>query len=491
MDIANFFGLSPILREGADGEGTGGGTGSSVSVADTSGSVDLAVTGGEGGDTSVATTDADAAPATTGPSRAYEGGKLTKTFADGITALRATHPQVSKAAATALAVVNKLYNMGLGAQPLKTIEGLKNFHREVGGVKGLEAYRAQSADVDAQDALYAAGDPALLRGMTHVQNKSGEWVPNPPAVAAFAKLVPHAMEMLQKFSPNRHIALASKAIVSTMNTLRFNTGRKTSEGQAIMEPLNLPYRMMRFNDVLSAITVTDGVATIPVAALSVIKSDAGALTGFVEYLCELPNTEPEDLTPKVDPNAERLELEKGKQQLAVNQMLAARKELQNESYRTAWRELNIATRATPAQQQQIESQFKVNIDVARRGMPDNIAKMDSFFDAKDVAGYTRYHQNFFNDKVPKILGKIVKEVLGTKPAAQVVATTTTTVPAAGATALAAQAGKVAAVKGRPETNDMKRGPGGSTMDMFSKKQFIASKTNRWKVPEGTRCTWAE
>lgn len=486
------------MDEASGGEVSGGG-GGAVATVDTSNAVDIGP-GGSGGESSVSTTDADATPASQGGFRAYEGGKLTKPMADGITAMRAISPKAAKAAATAVAVQNKLYSpfaladgssASLGAQPFKTITSLLNFHKQAGGRHGIEAYRAQSDDIDEQNRLYADGDPKLLQRMTHTQKADGSWVPNPPAVVAFAKLVPHALEMIGKFSPNLALSLVAKKIVSHMDTLTYSTGRKSEEGAAITEPLELPYRMMRLEEALAGIQVADGNATIPVAKLKAIMADVGALTGFVNYLRgTLPNLQAEDLTPKSDPEAERRQLDADRRQVVIDTVVQKRSELMNEAYRKAWRNLNVATRATPAQQETIESLFKAQLDIARRSLADYRATVDRFVDSRDVAGYTTYHKDFFDRKVPSLLSSIVGKVLARPGAASNTASAATATTAAKPAAQAAQQSTAwKKVDSRPETNDLKMGPRFTTDATYSERRGFAAPGNHWKLPARTPVTW--
>lgn len=488
--LMNSAGVTTPGGGGGASAGTGGGNGSAGEGDSSTALVPAGNTGvsaPSGGDTSVATGDEGGSVATVpggGSFRAIESGRLSKPAAEGFKALETHNPGLrwlSNVAQKALVFRDQMLGMFPGKNPVTEIQAMQREFKTLGGVKGIEAIRAELADVEENDLLYADGDPKLLMKMTHTPDKNGKWVPSPPAQEAFVKMIPHALKLFEQISPNRFSSYLAKAFLQHMKTAQMN-----DQGDTFDVALSL--RRMA-----SVLPKTKEQATPENLAImhQIVGQELPILQAYIALLQGYTQLPPEELIPKEDAGltSEREKLQRERIDLRNSVWRRDRDAIKNKLALSEYDRQAAGMKVSARQKEEIFAKFDDRLETARRYTTDYRSTVESFSDNNDRDGFLSFHRELFIAKIPGLMARVIKDELGdVKPKA-----TTTSVASAATTQTqrTETAARMTAVKSFPATNgsDLKRGPGGTTTEMIGKRQGIASKKNQWGVPEGTLVSW--
>ncbi len=498
MDITNFHGVKPILMVEAGADGGAGGGGESTALAVSTGA-DLAATGdGTGGDgtdggggTALATTGADSEPVFD------QSGRLTQGTSKLFGTLSTANPTARKVldrAQRALATVGKLTSM-LGAKPVERVAALLKFEKEVGGADGLQNLRATVQDMQKSDELYEKADPLLLQMMTET----------PAAKHAFVKLFPHTVSKLRELAPNTFTqwlgAQQLHWLESAPITIRDKQGAELAK-----EPIDMPRRLRRIVGQLPW-AVENGKftgGTLTPQQVEFIQEDLSFLFAYVDKIRAYANATPEDLTPqKEDTSAARItEAENAAKQATQDSWVVQRNAACNEIIASEVRKQTKGMNLDAMAIANITANARKSVNEFRRSRPDNLAKVDGFLDAKNLAGYLAYNKKAVEDSTPEAV-EIAVAVYARKstrraPVKTDAATGATAATKTDAAATAAQGdGKVVmltakqmeALRGNHISRYMKQPIGnkpGTTMEDVKKKQYILRGDNPFGVADGTR-----
>lgn len=515
MDITNFHGLAPIKMAEA-GEGGGGGaitvsTGTSVASpasGDIGGGTDLSTTG------TGSTTDTTAADSTPAKFRAMEGKRLSTTAGAILKTAEDSQPEHRAFFRTiiprALSVYTTFKDRFGSWEPINEMqETLQAIGRTNAGtplattmqsvVDRINAYEAQSADVDDSDALFEAGDPKLLTKMTEHKTSDGKIDEYKTGLArqAFVKLMPHAMSMWNQFAPKSYSAYFGKLQLAHMKNaicpIVDENGKKVRE-----EEFELPRRVARLG---RFVPKPDKDGKFDDAAIRVFAEEASELlpwlNAYVATVGALSNTESEDLTPKGPAPEDQIKAardsERGERQKRwISERNAYRQNATIAAYRTATEGLEITARQMEEILAAVDAQSATGLQAQR----DYKSKVDAYFGSNDEAGYKSLYVNYFKEALPRLVKEHVGKVLGADPKKRRAATsdTTTTTVRPGAKPQPV-AGVVKVADGPRGRNDYLGGAEGlipgfaSNVDMILAHQAIAAPNNHWGVKAGTRVRW--
>lgn len=514
MDIANFHGLAPIKMAEASGEGGGGGAvtvsnGTSVgspASSDTGGGTDITPAGG--------TADTTAADSTPAKFRAMEGKRLSTTAGTILKSAEESQPEHKAFFRTiiprALSVYTTFKERFGSWEPINEMqEALQAIGRTNAGtplattmqsvVDRINAYEAQSADVDDSDALFAAGDPKLLAKMTEHKTPDGKIDEFKTGLArqAFVKLMPHAMAMWNQFAPKSYGAYFGKLQLAHMKDAMCpivdDKGNKVRE-----EEFELPRRVARLG---RFVPKPDKDGKFDDAAIRTFAEEASELlpwlNAYVATVGALATTEPEDLTPKGPAPEDQIKAardsERGERQKRwVSDRNAYRQNATITAYRAATEGLEVTGRQMEEILAAVDAQSATGLQAQR----DYKAKVDAYFGSNDEAGYKSLYVNYFKEALPRLVKEHVGKVLGTEPKKRrTTTTTTTTTTRPGTTAQGGPAGVVKVADGPRGRNDYLGGaeglmPGFATnVEMILAHHAIAAPGNHWGVKAGTKVRW--
>ena len=515
MDITNFHGLAPIKMAEAGGEGGGGGAvavtgGTSVSSpagGDTGGGTDLATrTDGGGADTG----GGDSTPA---KFKAMEGKRLSSTAGTILKSAEDSQPEHRAFFRTviprALSVYTTFKDRFGSWEPINEMqETLQAIARTgpsdpltrtmQGVVDRINAYEAQSADVDDSDALFAAGDPKLLQKMTEHKTADGKVDEYKTGAArqAFVKLMPHAMTMWNQFAPKSYSAYFGKIQLAHMKNAMCpivdDQGRKVRE-----EEFELPRRVAR---VARFIPKADKDGKFDDAAVRTFAEEASDLipwlNAYVSTVGALAVTEPEDLTPQGPKPEDRIrqadDNARGERQKRwISERNAYRQSATIAAYRTATEGLEISGRQMEEILAAVDTQSAAGLQAQR----DYKTKVDAYFGSSDEAGYKSLYVNYFKEALPRLVKEHVGKVLGADPKKRKATTATTTATTRPGTTAQPVAGSVKVADAPRGRNDYLGGPEGlipgfaNNVDMIMAHQAIAAPGNHWGVKAGTKVRW--
>lgn len=503
------FGLSSVLMNESGGESGGGGSSAVATTTGATPSVAVSVPD-SGGDASLATTSTDGAQDLAGADstpakfRAMEGkrlsstaGAILKTAEDAQPDHRAFFRTVIPRALSVYSTFKDKYGswepindmrdvlVAIGrsgnSDPLKTV--MQN------AVDRINAYEAQSADVDDSDALFAAGDPKLLAKMTEHKTADGkvDEYKTSAARAAMVKLCPHAVALWNQIAPKSYSRYFAEAAVRYMKHGMY----KGADGKEVDE-FDLPRRMAR---ALALIPKADKDGNSDNAAVIAFANEAADVlewvNAYIQDVQKMSRWGVEDLTPKApapELEIERLKAERTAERDArwVSERHSARRGLLFDSYRLA-----VAGRdVTPAQMGEIFTAVDSQSNIGLKGLADYVAKRDAFVASGDEAGFKNLYLTYFKEAIPRLMKEHVGKVLGklsARPAAK-------TTHQAGASP-SPQVGVKQVQDGPKGRNDYYGGPAGlipgfaSNADMIMAHQCIAAPGNHWGVPAGTKVRW--
>lgn len=511
MDISNFNGLAPIKMAEAGGEGGGGGavavTSTSVAATgvDGGGSTDLATTGADG---SVDTTGADSTPA---KFKAMEGRRLSTTAGTILKSAEESQPEHRAFFRTiiprALSVYTTFKDRFGSWEPINEMqEALQAIGRTGPSdplaktiqsvVDRINAYEAQSADVDDSDALFAAGDPKLLQKMTEHKTPDGKIDEYKTGLArqALVKLMPHAVTMWNQFSPKSYAAYFAKGQLSHMKNAMCpivdDAGKKLRE-----EEFELPRRVAR---VARFIPKADKDGKFDDVAIRTFAEEASELipwlNAYVSTVGALAATEPEDLTPQGPKPEDQIKAardsERGERQ---KRWISERNAYRQNATITAYRAATEGLEVTGRQMEEILAAVDKQSASGLQSQLDYKSKVDKYFDNKDESGYKSLYVNYFTDALPRLVKEHVGKVMGADPKKR---------RAADAAARPGVKPQQAAVAGFVKVADAPRGrndylggaegliPGfANNVEMSLAHQAIAAPGNHWGVKAGTKVRW--
>lgn len=287
MDISNFNGLLPILREGEDGEG-GGGTGTALATTtDTS----LATTDTGSDDTALANTNDDSPQGDADTSRKvarHPGEELLRSNQD---------PEVKKFYNTVVrdrAFRKELGAMFPGVNPKAAVQSLVNdmvglagrhFNtpdpRDAAKRTGLQQVRDRLAEIEEIDLMFYGGNPQLLDGMTG--DEEGR--------AAFAKLAPHMDNKWKEVAPNAWTAKTARQILADMTGAQL-----TNEKGQVVANADIPYRVQRLTMALQG----DKDGNVTPMEMQMARNEVAAIAAYVQRITGLTSLAPEVFTPTKD-----------------------------------------------------------------------------------------------------------------------------------------------------------------------------------------------
>lgn len=511
----NWF-LRSILMAEATGDGGGGGgavtvtSGTSVSSpagGDTGGSTDLA-TRTDGG--AADTTGADSAPA---KFRAMEGKRLSTTAGAILKTAEDSQPEHRTFFRTiiprALSVYTAFKDRFGSWEPINEMQETLQAIGRTGPsdpvaktlqsvVDRINAYEAQSADVDDSDALFAAGDPRLLAKMTEHKTPDGKIDEFKTGLArqAFVKLMPHAMSMWNQFAPKSYSAYFGKLQLAHMKNAMCpivdGDGKKVRE-----EEFELPRRVARLGRFVPKADKDGKFDDVAVRAFAEEASELLPwLNAYVATVGALATTEPEDLTPKGPSPEDQIKVEREKanrerQKRWRSDRDAYRQSAANTAYRAATEGLEITGRQMEEIFAAVDSQSEKGLKEQR----DYKSKVDAYFGSNDEAGYKSLYVNYFKEALPRLVKEHVGKVLGDDPKKRNATATGKASTARPGTAAQPTAGLVKVADGPRGRNDYLGGAEGlipgfaNNVDMILAHQAIAAVGNHWGVKPGTRVRW--
>lgn len=516
MYITNFHGLAPIKMAEAGGEGGGGGavavsSGTSVGSpagGDTGGSTDLATrTDGSSTDT----TGADSTPA---KFKAMEGKRLSTTAGSILKTAEDSQPEHRAFFRTiiprALSVYTTFKDRFGSWEPINEMQETLQAIGRTGPsdtvaktlqsvVDRINAYEAQSSDVDDSDALFAAGDPKLLMKMTEHKTPDGKIDEFRTGLArqAFVKLMPHAMSMWNQFAPKSYSAYFGKLQLAHMKNAMCpivdGDGKKVRE-----EEFELTRRIARLGRFVPRADKDGKFDDTAVRTFAEEASDLLPwLNAYVATVGSLATLEPEDLTPKGPAPEDQIKAardsERGERQKRwVSDRNAYR---QNETMK-AWRAATEGMEVTGRQMEEILAAVDSQSATGLQSQRDYKSKVDSYFGSNDESGYKSLYVNYFKEALPRLVKEHVGKVLGADPkrrkASASSETAATTRPGVKAQPVA---GVVKVADGPRGRNDYLGGAEGlipgfaNNVEMILAHQAIASAGNHWGVKAGTKVRW--
>jgi hypothetical protein len=513
VKISGFWRSVLMAEAGGDSGGGGGavavtsGTPAvSPSTGGGGGSTDLSTTGGTGTDT----TGADSTPA---KFRAMEGKRLSTTAGTILKTAEDAQPEHKAFFRTiiprALSIATAFRERYGSWEPInKMQETLEAIGRTAPGdplektlqsvVDRINAYEAQSADVDDSDALFAAGDPKLLQKMTEHKTPDGKVDEFKTGLArqALVKLMPHAMTMWNQFAPKSYSAYFGKLQRDHMKNALCNIvdkdGKKVGE-----EEFELPRRVARLEKFIPR---PDKEGKFDDAAIKAFAEESldvlPWLKAYVATVGALATTEPEDLTPKGPAPEDRIKAaqdsERGERQKRwVSERNAYRQNATITAYRAATEGLEVTGRQMEEILAAVDAQSAAGLQAQR----DYKSKVEAYFGSSDEAGYKSLYVNYFKEALPRLVKEHVGKVLGSDPKRRKAATSDTqTAPRPGVKPQQV-AGVVKVADGPRGRNDYLGGPEGliagfaSNMEMILAHQCIAAPGNHWGVKAGTKVRW--
>ncbi len=515
MDITNFHGVAPIKMAEAGG-GDGGG-GDAVAVT-TGASVTTSGTGDEGGGTDLSTTDGvgggdggggESAPAKFKP---MDGKRLSTTAGAILKTAEDSQPEHRAFFRTliprALSVYTTFKDRYGSWEPINEMqEALQAIGRTGPGdplaktiqsvVDRINAYEAQSADVDDSDALFAAGSPKLLEKMTEHKTPDGKIDEYKTGLArqAFVKLMPHAMTMWNQFAPKSYSAYFGKIQLSHMKNATCpivdDAGKKLRE-----EEFEIPRRLAR---IARLIPKANAEGKFDDAAIRTFAEESAELipwlTAYVSTVGALAVTEAEDLTPQGPKPEDRIreanETARGERQKRwISDRNAYRQNATISAYREATEGLSVSGRQMEEILAAVDAQSASGLQSQR----DYKSKVDSYFGSNDEAGYKSLYVNYFKEALPRLVKEHVGKVLGADPKKRNATAVKVATARPGAQAQPV-AGVVKVADGPRGRNDYLGGAEGlipgfaSNVEMILAHQAIAAPGNHWGVKAGTKVRW--
>lgn len=511
MNITRFFGLSPVLMNEIGGEGGGGGavavttgTPATTGATDTSGSTDLSTTG-----TGVDTTGGESTPA---KFRAMEGKRLSATAGTILKSAEDSQPEHRAFFRTiiprALSVYTTFKDRFGSWEPINEMQETLQAIGRTGPsdsmaktmqsvVDRINAYEAQSADVDDSDALFAAGDPKLLQKMTEHKTPDGKVDEYKTGLArqALVKLMPHAMSMWNQFAPKSYSAYFGKLQLAHMKNAMCpivdGDGKKVRE-----EEFELPRRVAR---VARFIPKADKDGKFDDVAVRTFAEEVSELipwlNAYVATVGALAVTEPEDLTPQGPKPEDQIKAardsERGERQKRwISERSAYRQNATIAAYRTATEGLEVTGRQMEEILAAVDAQSAAGLQAQR----DYKSKVDAYFGSNDEAGYKSLYVNYFKEALPRLVKEHVGKVMGSDPKKRKASTVDSQVARPGVKPQQV-AGVVKVADGPKGRNDYLGGAEGlipgfaSNVDMILAHQAIAAPGNHWGVKAGTKVRW--
>lgn len=514
MNITRLYGLAPIKMAEAAGDGGGGGgavattgatTVGSPAGGDTGGGVDLATRTDGGADT----TGADSTPA---KFRAMEGKRLSTTAGTILKTAEEAQPEHKAFFRTiiprALSVYTAFKDRFGSWEPINEMQETLQAIGRTGPsdpvaktlqsvVDRINAYEAQSADVDDSDALFASGDPKLLTKMTEHKTADGKIDEFRTGLArqAFVKLMPHAMSMWNQFAPKSYSAYFGKIQLGHMKNAMCpivdGDGKKIRD-----EEFELPRRIARLGRFAPK---ADKDGKFDEVAIRTFAEEASELlpwlNAYVATVGALATTEPEDLTPKGPAPEDQIKAARDaegreRQRRWISDRNAYRQSATITAYRAATEGMEVTARQMEEILAAVDAQSAAGLQAQR----DYKSKVDSYFGSNDEAGYKSLYVNFFKEALPRLVKEHVGKVLGADPKKRKAATGAAPVTRPGA-APQTTAGVVKVADGPRGRNDYLGGAEGlipgftSNVEMILAHQAIASEGNHWGVKKGTRVRW--
>lgn len=481
MDITNFHGLFPILREGEDGEG-GGGTGTALATTtDTS----IATTDTSGDDTALVNTSDDSPQGDTDTSRKvarHPGEELLRSNQD---------PEVKKFYNTVVrdrAFRKELGAMFPGVNPKAAVQSLVNdmvglagrhFNtpdpRDAAKRTGLQQVRDRLAEIEEIDLMFYGGNPQLLDGMTG--DEEGR--------AAFAKLAPHMDNKWKEVAPNAWTAKTARQILADMTGAQL-----TNEKGQVVANADIPYRVQRLTMALQG----DKDGNVTPMEMQMARNEVAAIAAYVQRITGLTSLAPEVFTPTKD--AADSKLAERERKIAEREAStrnaewgSARQIMANQATTKAWNQLTKGHDVPAEDQEECIALFQSRFDKAikaREPRADDTRK--GYIESEDRDGYLAYEQYLMNTYGVPALKEQVKRMLAkltpAKPGSQ--SATTTTTATNGHPAVKQPATGFFKLTAKPPTNVMAYSL--MTPEMVKAKQGVLRIPFAGK-PAGTKVTW--
>lgn len=504
-----------LMTESSGGEGGGGGgsvtvtSGAPVSSpagGDAGGSTDLATRTEGGADT----TGADSTPA---KFRAMEGKRLSTSAGTILKTAEDAQPEHRTFFRTIIPralVVYTTFKDRFGSwEPINEMQETLQAIGRTGPsdpvaktlqsvVDRINAYEAQSADVDDSDALFAAGDPKLLTKMTEHKTADGKIDEFKTGLGrqALVKLMPHAMSMWNQFAPKSYSAYFGKLQLAHMKNAMCpivdGEGRKVRE-----EEFELPRRVARLG---RFVPKADKDGKFDDAAVRTFAEEASELlpwlNAYVATVGALATTEPEDLTPKGPAPEDQIKAAREsegreRQRRWVSDRNAFRQNATITAYRAATKGMEVTGRQMEEILAAVDAQSAAGLQAQR----DYKSKVDVYFGSNDEAGYKSLYLNYFKEALPRLVKEHVGKVLGTDPKRRKTASSDANATARPGAKSQPVAGVVKVADGPRGRNDYLGGAEGlipgfaNNVEMILAHQAIAAVGNHWGVKAGTKVRW--
>ena len=451
--------------------------GGSVALAEPSGGDDP----GAGGDLVPGGGDS-----TAGTFRALEKGKFTDASRNGLKVLSENgHGPLSRYLQQSAMALDRIKSWFPGKNVFnavnelrKTEAGLLKMTGETDPAKALSALTEQAQDIENSDTLYAAGDARLLHKMTQT----------PAAKAAFAKLMPNALAMWEDIAPNQFTVWLATQVLDQIKGLELKDRSGNAFEARIPEGIALMARAL-------PVPAQDGTVTTEQLQrfYEACSAEVGVLSLWLQTLNTFKQLQPENLAPAQSPNdsAREQQLAQREAQIRQNEWVTERNRVRDSIVSREWKRLSKDREISSRAQENIEQRFLRRLERARQNQPDYRALVDSRFRANDRNGYLQDSRKFYEETVPRILESEMREELGTQTRKAASQKPAQVAPQAkpGAPTAQGRATRVSAIP-NPNGSDLFRGPNGTTSEMLSKKQGIASARNQWGVPAGTMVDWS-
>lgn len=404
-----------------------------------------------------------------------DSGRLTKQAQTALAPLKQTAPALYRQIHKNQGIVNRLFaSVPAGVNPFDAIKNYQRIFKELGGEQGIQEIRAQLAEMEDVDLLFAGADPQVLDKYLMAE---------PSGKAAIMKLLPHVVARLENVAggPAAILGLSNKIDELRMKLTPNAANKKwaqTIQNALIQSDIDVHFRRME-----ALIPATDEIGK---ASVTAIGQWLTAIKNMTALEAEVLPAAPAEVKEPDTLSEERRQFEKEKIDSRRENWGQASNSLSNSTFEKAWAEQSKGRKLTPKDKENIAGLVGLRMGIVYKNISGYSQERNRLFQANDRAGFLRYMQNVYSKNIPRVLKAEIAGYGGAKPAAA----TTATPGVPGAARVTPQVG-FRTVAAQPPSNHIDHRPTATTREMFLKGQASIKPEYRHIYGGAERVQWAK
>lgn len=418
--MLDFLSRGILMDEAGGADGGGGGfsadIGSDVALVDDAsmGDVDTGDAADGADETGLAVID-DAPAPDGGQVARYNptepNGRWSTRAQKDLATLRTTSPGLFQQVNRDRTTANRLRAMTpSGKQPFEYIAGLQKAIKDLRGEEGIVELRGKVDTFDELDEMFTNGDPQVLDKYL---------MGDPQGTNAIMKLLPHVVARVEKLEGGPAVLMGVLGTLKQLQNKVAPNAAVRAKAETIQTTLNDFFVEYHVSMLASLVDPTSEIGKKSVAALQEFLAKVQSACGLApEALPDAPTPKPPQVNNEVE--QQRQQLEKDRTEFRRNQWRTTSDSEKNRVTLKAWGEQSKGKKIDGIIREDVQVAIGRRLmETARSAGLDG--KLESFFKANNMTGYTRELQNFYGENIPRImkaeLEKRVKRGPGT-PAAQ-------------------------------------------------------------------------